>query len=130
MRTIARETAFKIIFASQFSGEVDKELCASLIKADKLNDDDKKYLKRVLEIYSEKREEYLKLIDGYSVAFPESAIYTADRSILLLALCEIKCFDDIPEKVTANEAANLASKYSSERSASFVSGILSEIIKE
>ena len=37
---------------------------------------------------------------------------------------------DIPSAVSVNEAANIASKYSSEKSASFISGILSEVIKE
>ena len=37
--------------------------------------------------------------------------------------------DDIPFAVSLNEAANIASKYSSEKSASFISGILSGVKK-
>ena len=48
----------------------------------------------------------------------------------MIALAEIMYFDGIPEAVSVNEAANIASKYSSEKSASFVSGILSEIIRD
>ena len=38
--------------------------------------------------------------------------------------------EEIPSAVSVNEAANIASKYSSAKSASFVSGILAEIIRE
>ena len=62
--------------------------------------------------------------------FPESGLFPADKSILFIALAEILYTDDIPDAVAVNEAANIASKYSSEKSASFVSGILSEIIRE
>ena len=50
-----------------------------------------------------------------------------DKSVLLVALAEIIHMADIPYAVSINEAANIASKYSSEKSASFVSGILSEV---
>ena len=46
---------------------------------------------------------------------------------MLVALAEILYMDDIPDKVSLNEAANIASKYSSEKSASFISGVLSAI---
>jgi transcription termination factor NusB len=38
--------------------------------------------------------------------------------------------DDVPDKVALNEAANIASKYSSAKSASFITGILSAIMGE
>ena len=62
--------------------------------------------------------------------FPESRLFPADRSVLLIALAEIFYCEDIPDAVSVNEAANIASKYSSIKSASFVSGVLAEILKE
>ena len=38
--------------------------------------------------------------------------------------------DDVPDKVAANEAANIVSRYSSEKSAAFVSGILASVIAD
>lgn len=130
MRTTARETVFKVVFASQFTGEIDGELENILKKAEHLDKDDGEYIKRVLAVLSEHKDELLSLIDGYSRVFPESGLFPADKSILLVALAEIKYMDDIPDIVSINEAANISSKYSSAKSASFISGILSEIIKE
>ncbi len=98
-------------------------------KGETLDDDDKKYVARVIKIVREKEDEFIKLIDERSSVFPGWRLFPADKSILFVALAEILYMDDIPPAVSANEAANIASKYSSEKSASFVSGILSEIIK-
>ena len=38
--------------------------------------------------------------------------------------------DDIPDSVSANEAVELAKKYSTDKSCSFVNGILASVIKE
>ena len=130
MRTSAREAAFKIVFASRFTGEYDAELRKNLIKSEKLDGDDVSYVDKILAIVSAEEAGFLKIIDERSRVFPESRLFPADKSILLVALAEIKGMPDIPEKVSVNEAANISSKYSSAKSASFVSGILSEIIKD
>ena len=129
MRTNARETAFKILFASQFNDEVE-ETKRSIIKLEKLDDNDVAYLNGVVSLVNDHKHELTKMIDERSSRFPESRLFPADRSILLIAIAEILYIDDIPPAVSVNEAANIASKYSSEKSATFISGILSEIIKE
>lgn len=127
MRTIARETLFKIIYSSQFQDGVDGELKTSLYKANELTADDVTYCEAVLEKLSEHREELLKILDEHSISFPEKRIFPSDRSILLIGLTEILYFNDIPDKVSLNEAANIASKYSSAKSATFITGILSAV---
>ncbi len=128
MRTKAREVAFQIVFASRF-GEVEKGLKSVLYKKENLTKDDMEYCDKVLSLIEEHEDEFAKIIDERSVAFPESRLFPADKSILFVALAEILHMADIPRAVSLNEAANIASKYSSEKSASFVSGILSEVEK-
>ncbi len=129
MRSVARETVFKIIFASFFTGGIDGELARRAYKAEGLTDDDMGYADRVLGLVGAHSAEFAAELDKYSHAFPEARIFPADKSALYLAFAEIKYMDDIPNVVSVNEAANIASKYSSEKSASFVSGILAEVIK-
>lgn len=127
MRTQARETVFKLLYSAQFSDGVDGELKAALYKSDALSADDISYCDRLINIVEEHKDEFKSLISEHSVAFPEKRIFPADKSILLIGLAEIKYCDDIPLKVSLNEAANIASKYSSEKSASFITGILSSV---
>lgn len=126
MRAKAREVAFQIVFASRF-GEAEKGLKTAVYK--NLNKDDVEYCERVLSLVEEHETDFTQILDERSRAFPESRLFPADKSILLIALAEILHMDDIPFAVSVNEAANIASKYSSEKSASFISGILSGVKK-
>jgi N utilization substance protein B len=50
-----------------------------------------------------------------------------DRNILRLGCYELCCRQDIPPKVSINEAVELAKKYSGQEAAKFVNGVLDRI---
>ena len=50
-----------------------------------------------------------------------------DRCILRFAAYELLYMDDIPPKVSINEAVNIAKKFSQEDSGKFVNGVLDKI---
>lgn len=52
-----------------------------------------------------------------------------DKIILRMAICEFIHFDDIPPKVTINEAIEIAREYSTEKSDKFVNGVLDSILE-
>lgn len=129
MRSTAREVAFEVIFSSRFTGTIDNGLKSALAKKEKLSAEDLEYLDRILMSVEKHMDGFSETVDKLSIAFPESRIFPADISILFIALAEILYEEDIPDIVSINEAANIASKYSSQKSASFISGILSEIVR-
>ncbi len=51
-----------------------------------------------------------------------------DLSILRLCTYELNFEEDIPSKVSINEAIELAKKYSGEKSATFINGVLGKMI--
>ncbi len=53
-----------------------------------------------------------------------------DKNILRMAICEVEYMPDIPVKVAINEAIELAKKYSTLESTSFVNGILDQVMKD
>lgn len=53
-----------------------------------------------------------------------------DKLILRLAICELLYFEDIPPKVTIDEAIEIAKKYSTSKSGQFVNGILDSVLLE
>jgi N utilization substance protein B len=57
-------------------------------------------------------------------------IALVDRLVLRIALCELLYFEDIPPKVTINEAIDLAKKYSTAESGRFVNGMLDALFKK
>lgn len=76
----------------------------------------------------------LKIIDDFiSQAAPEwplDKINKVDLAVLRLATYEIFFDEDVPEKVSIDEAVEIAKKFGSESSPSFVNGVLGTILKK
>lgn len=51
-----------------------------------------------------------------------------DKLILRLAICEFLHFEDIPPKVSIDEAIEVSKKYSTENSGKFINGILDSVL--
>jgi N utilization substance protein B len=73
------------------------------------------------------RDEIDKLIISCSENWSLGRMSRVDRSILRLAAFELLYCQDIPPKVTLNEAIDLGKTYGSENSGSFINGILDAI---
>jgi transcription antitermination protein NusB len=57
-----------------------------------------------------------------------SRIALIDRIILRMAVCEFLAFEDIPPKVTINEAIEVAKRFSTSKSGQFINGILDAVL--
>lgn len=130
MRSDAREAAFKIIFASLFQEETEKSFRAGIYRSAKLTEEETAFAERLVETVKKNRETLSAQIACRVERFAEQRIFPVDKAIMLVALAEISYFDDIPSVVSVSEAADLARKYSTEKSADFVNGVLGGIINQ
>lgn len=71
-----------------------------------------------------------ELIKDAAVKWELSRLCQVDRSILRLAVYQLKFCPDIPGKVIINEAIEIAKKYSSGQSPRFVNGVLDAVLKK
>lgn len=75
--------------------------------------------------------EHLPQIDQKITSYTENwqlnRMAVVDRNILRFAAYELLYMDDIPPKVTINEAVNVAKKYSQDEAGKFVNGVLDKI---
>ena len=130
MRNTAREAALNIIFAGHFN-EVTNDFKKKIYAKFNLEkDEDLLFAADLVATVEEHRAELLAEIEGASHHYLENRINPTDKSILLIAMAEIRYFDDIPPIVSVSEAAGLARKYSTETSADFVNGVLAGIINK
>lgn len=67
------------------------------------------------------------LIEQYSEHWRIDRVDVIDRNILRMALFELLYCEDIPPKVTINEAIDLGKRFGSEDSGSFINGILDRV---
>jgi len=68
------------------------------------------------------------IVERYTENWELSRIALIDRILLRIAICEMLHFDDIPPKVTINEAIEVAKRYSTTKSGQFINGILDAIL--
>ena len=126
MRNKARECAFKIVFASLFCAEEAPSFRRGVYK--ELDEEERAYADRLAELVFGHGAELAGYLDKYSIGFSEKRIFPADKSLLLMAMAEMKYVDDVPDIVSIDEAVGLAKKYSTERSAGFVNGVLAAFL--
>ncbi len=88
------------------------------------------FLRRLVLGVLDHREELDRLIEQYSENWRLDRIDVIDRNILRMALFELLYCEDIPPKVTINEAIDLGKRYGSEDSGNFINGILDRIQNE
>ena len=88
------------------------------------------FLEQIIKGVLEHCQEIDRLIERYSENWRLSRISPIDRTILRMAIFELLFCEDIPPKVTLNEAVDLGKRYGSEHSGSFINGILDRILNE
>jgi len=74
-------------------------------------------------------EEINGLVEGQSQHWKLDRMPVTDRNIIRIAAYELLYMDDIPSKVSLNEAIELGKLYGSEESSAFINGILDNIHK-
>lgn len=132
MRRDAREVTFKLVFEYLFKNEKNVELLVELTNSSefRISEDDLKHVNAEYDGIVEKIDELKEIVASKAVGYSLERIYKTDLALLILAVYEIKYCPDIPNVVSVNEVVELSKKYSSEKSTSFINGILANLIKE
>mgnify|MGYP002624235455 CR=1 FL=1 len=90
----------------------------------------KEYAIKIAQTYRDNSEKIDENIKNYSKGWDFDRLVKMDKDILRIAIAELMYIKETPMKVVVDEALELAKKYSTEDSASFINGILAKIILE
>ena len=94
------------------------------------NEDDHEFAKTLIKNTCLYRQKFDELIEKNLQKWELQRIAFMDRCILHLALCEMTQFPELPVRVTINEYIDIAKGYSTEKSGTFVNGILDKIYNQ
>lgn len=126
-RTQARECALKILYQMDMvEGSLD-QVFSFFWEAHPSPDDVREFAERLVRGTREHLSEIDQKIVQYTENWQLSRMAVVDRNILRFAVYELLFMDEIPPKVTINEAVNIAKKYSQDEAGKFVNGILDKI---
>ncbi len=67
------------------------------------------------------------LIGGAAIGWDLGRMAVVDRSVLRLAVAELRAHPEVPTAVILNEAVELATEYSTDDSGRFVNGVLATV---
>ena len=129
-RTKSREFALQALYQLNITKQDVTALLAQFEEHFLPGGEADEFLRRLVLGVLEHREELDRLIEQYSENWRLDRIDVIDRNILRMALFELLYCEDIPPKVTINEAIDLGKRYGSEDSGSFINGILDRIQNE
>ncbi len=128
-RRKARELALQVLYGFEVSGNAVDVVCDEIAS----RTDDEQIAGFASELFH-KSIRHKESLDAHVASVVENwdfgRIAMIDRLILRLALCELLHFDEIPPKVTINEAIDLAKKFSTAQSGRFVNGILDSLFRK
>ena len=130
-RKKARDNAFKCIYELEFIK--DKNLDDILLNCYEENnnsEEEKQYIQMILNGVKENIEKIDSIILSKLKNWSLDRIAKIDLAILRLAIYEILYVDSIPNKVSANEAVELAKTYGNNDSKSFVNGVIAKVIED
>ena len=129
-RKSARELLFKMVFETLFIEPSQTDSYDNFIKDETIEEDNKKFISENFSSIIKNNEELTKVIENsLSETFPLDRIFKIDLAILLVATNELVNYKETPVKVVVNEAVELSKKYSTDKSYSFINGVLAKIIK-
>jgi transcription antitermination factor NusB len=129
-RTLARETTLKILYQAEIIRR-PINLAFDHFWAEKEEKDQLIYefSKRLTEGVQAHLEEIDEKVSKYATNWQLKRMAVIDRNILRMGTYELLYANDIPPKVTINEAVELAKKYGDMESSKFVNGVLDKLHK-
>ncbi len=128
-RRLERENAFSMLFEWEFDTARDiEEIYQNAMEARELKPST--YIEDVLHGIAAHREELDALIAAHSNGWKRNRISHVAAAVMLLASYEMLYREDIPVRVSLNEAVELMKKFDEEKARVFVNGVLNAIAQE
>jgi transcription antitermination factor NusB len=129
-RTRARELTMQALYQFDVQGpDIFELLDGFYIEAD-----EDEFVRKLASDWTKGTWENLEQCDepiiASTIKWQFTRLSPVDKSILRLAVYQLKFCRDIPPKVVINEAIELAKKYSTDKSPAFVNGVLDAILKK
>lgn len=126
-RRKSRELVLQVLFhmdiQNRFEPEMLERFCEVFPPPAKTAD----FFCSLLEGILEARSVIDELIGRHSSNWKLSRMSAVDRNLLRIAVYELLYCDDIPQKVSINEAIDLGKKFGTGESGAFINGILDSI---
>ena len=122
-RELAMQALFYLDMRNSASAEMLERFCGNFSPSKKSRPFFLKLVNGVLE----SKDELDALIERFSKNWDIKRMSGVDLNVMRIAVFELLYCDDIPPKVSINEAVDVGKKFGTEESGSFINGIMDSI---
>lgn len=130
-RRTARKHVFNIIFQVDFNKDEALENIINTYsdEIEPIEAGDMSFVKSEVCGIAENMEAITETVNRCANGWTMDRMNNVDATILKIAVYEILFCEDVPDKVAANEAVELAKQYSADKAPGFINGILGKVIE-
>lgn len=125
-----RELVLSCLYAAESEAGPPGEILKARLDDGALDEKEKEFAGALFDRTYQNREKLDAAIEPKLKNWKLSRVALLDRVVMRMALAEWHFFPDIPEKVSLDEAVELAKKFSTSESGHFVNAVLDAIFKD
>ncbi|MBI4366317.1 MAG: transcription antitermination factor NusB [Deltaproteobacteria bacterium] len=129
-RRQARECALQILYEVDMASTSVEEVVRLFWDAHPVTPDIQQFAESLVRGTLQEREALDAMIAEHSAHWRVPRMAVVDRNILRMAAYELMHCQDVPIRVTLNEAIEIGKRYGSEESGAFINGILDQVAKQ
>ncbi len=129
-RRQARECALEVLYRLDLVGDEPENTISEILLRKNPSEETENYLRRLIGAVLGNQQETDATLRKHLRRWRLERLTVLDRAILRLAAAEILYFDDVPPKVSINEAVDIARKYGDDEAGKFVNGVLDGVFQE
>ena len=126
----ARVFAMQLLYAMEITGQTAGEALPGVLESQPLADEQKKYGMKLVDLVQAHREELDENIKAAAAHWELDRMASLDRIVLRIAMVELLYVTEVPFKVVVSEAIQIAAKFSTDSSNSFVNGLLAGFMQK
>lgn len=140
----ARELAIHLIYGRDFTGDEPEQVIATRLEKNyyallstenqiyenRPSRQQMNYIDTVVAGVANRGDMLNAEIQKHAIGWDVTRISRLARTIMQLAIFEIRYVDDVPTNVAISEAVRIAKKYDGEDASSFINGILGSVSRE
>ncbi len=128
-RRKAREAVLQAIYWAMSTDDPASQTLQTMVLRTDLSGEASEYAITVGKLMWANREQLDEDIGKAAENWDVSRISRIDRILMWMALTEIRLMEDVPTRVSIDEAIELAKRYSAEKAPGFINGILDKLAR-
>ncbi|MGE0407280.1 MAG: transcription antitermination factor NusB [Candidatus Korobacteraceae bacterium] len=130
-RRKSRELALQMLFQSDMGKQTSEQVRTTFwAERNDLEDSVRGFADDIFRLAVDRQEEIDRLIEHHAENWRMERMAAVDRNLLRTSVAEFLGFPATPRPVIINEALEIARKFSSSESVTFINGVLDSVARE